>query len=683
MKSESKLIVKNSYLKILCLKFFLIFLFIILILQIFRLQILEYYKWQGRAEARNLFKLTYKGIRGSIYFSDGAPLAINKLVYKLFVLPQEFNKKNIDKLEFAEFVNNVLKIDKSYVLEKLNSKQNYVFLANKLESADIETFQSKYPAYLGIWSLESQYVRVYPNGSLASKILGFTRIEGDNEIGQYGVEQYFDGILSPSKGYFEGIKDKDSKIILNRDFYNIMSRNGVDLTLTIDKGIQVLAESYAKKYLDLFKAKEAIIVVMEVDTGRILGLANYPTYDPNYYWEGEIVDCSLEYYSVLNKDCNPNKVTNLKNIVDGNDSNKNNKDIKTNLRLVLPDDYNSSENNNVINKDNQESSFLTHEEIEKLNKYDPLVREIFRKEKLPLNEVFRNTANSVLYEPGSVVKLITLAIAYEHNAIPKDPNYDLGSHKGCEQILDAVLCTYKKAPVENLTVENMVATSDNIGALRIALKIPKEKYVSTYRDFGLGRISEIELSDEALFKTKDFNDWSLVDIATSSYGQGVAFTAIQLTAAWNTLASGGVYYSPTILKSINDNGNKKNFSIKSQKRVISKEAAEYALKISELATSKAKRKDVIELYKKYRFFGKTGTANVINENQIGYKENIVNTSYIGSIPADNPKVTVLVWFREPRIGESNLRPEASNTALPVWVDFTDRLMLLLNIPVKN
>lgn len=678
----------NINYKIIFLKSFLFFLFFILIIQIFRLQILEYNKWQQRAEGRSLFKLTYKGVRGGIYFSDGSPMAISKLTYNLYLLPKEFNKRNISKSDFVNFTSNLINVTKDNILSKLESNNYYVLLSNRLDIDIIDKLKEKYPQELGIWNVEPQYVRVYPNGSLASKILGFTRIENDNELGQYGVEQYFDGILSPSKGYFEGTKDKDFRIILNQEFSNIMSKNGVDLTLTIDKGTQALAESYAKKYLDAYKAKESIIVVMEVNTGRLLALANYPSFDSNYYWDGEIIDCTLEYYNVLNRFCYKNNQKNDLNeeFFRSNDNyNDSNRKKNNNLKVILPDNYeedSTKTDNSDLNEKNV-SNNLTEDELNRLNKYDPLVREIFRKDKLPLNEIFRNSANSVLYEPGSVVKLLTLAIALQHNVLPKDPNYELGGHLGCEKIIDATLCTFKKTPIEKLTIEDMIATSDNIGALRIALKVPKDKYLETYYNFGLGRISGVELMDEAYFKIKDFEDWNLVDIATSSYGQGIAFTPIQLTAAWNTLASGGLYYKPTILRSINDNGNQKYFNTEPQRIVVSQDIAKFTLQIAENATSKSKRTDVINFYKKYRFAGKTGTANVINENKVGYKPNVVNTSYIGSLPADNPKVTVLVWLREPRIGENGLLPEASNTALPAWIDFVEELALLLNISSRN
>lgn len=674
-------------------KFLFLFFVCILIFQLFRLQILEHERWTIRAEQKQTFRTIYKPTRGSVYFADGSILAISKLAYNVYALPREFEKKpakqaNVNIEQFVYDFSELSGVKKDAVMSRMNSGASYVLIGKRLEPSVIQKLEERYPRSLNVWNIETQYVRFYPNRELGAKIIGFVR-ENDRgeEMGQYGVEQYFDGLLRGAEGLFKGIRDKSRLVIANQDYEVVASRNGVDITLTIDRGIQALVEEYAKKYTDIFKAKEATIVIIEPNTGRLLAVANYPTYDPNVYWEGELIDCNLEYYKVLHEDCNK------KNLTTSSPSQESN----TNNEIVYPDGYlerlreleelqrkldeEKKRLESELQNNNGES--LTDEEKEKLSKYTESVREIFRKKSLPVTEVYRNSANSVLYEPGSVMKVITLAIAYDAKTIPQDINYSLGGHSGCEKVIDASLCTINKLPVPSLSIKDMLINSDNVGALRVALSVPIQDFVDTYEKFGLGKKSGVELADEAVFSIKDSSAWTKVDVATASYGQGsIAFTPIQLAAAWNVLASGGKYYAPTIVKSINDNGRNKDFEPVPVRDVISEDAAKAALYASGVASSEGHPK-ARAFYKKYTYAGKTGTADISKTSSVGYRENVVNTSYIGVAPLDNPRFTMLVWFREPRIGMDGGNPTSGNTALNTWIDLAEQLMIKLNIPPKD
>ncbi len=674
-------------------KFLLLFLVCLLIAQLFRLQILEHDRWALRAQQKQTFRTVYKPVRGSFYFADGSIFAVSKLAYTIYALPKEFEKRpakqaNVSVEQFVSDFAELTGIKKDVVMSRISSGSSYVLIGKRVDPLIIQKLEEKYPRSLNIWNIETEYVRFYPNNEIGAKIIGFVR-ENDKgeEIGQYGVEQYFDGLLRGAEGLFKGIKDKSRLVIANQDYEVVASLNGVDITLTIDRGIQALVEEYAKKYTDIFKAKEATIVIIEPNTGRLLAVANYPTYNPNVYWEGELVDCNLEYYKVLHEDCNKTNLTTSHPSQESNDNNQ----------IIYPDGYlerlrELEELQRKLNEEkkrleselqNSNGESLTDEEKEKLSKYPESVRDIFRKQSLPVTEVYRNSANSVLYEPGSVMKVITLAIAYNAKTIPQDINYSLGGHSGCEKVVDVSLCTITKLPVSSLSVKDMLIDSDNVGALRVALSVPIESFVETYEKFGLGRKSGVELADEAVFSMKDPSAWTKVDVATASYGQGsIAFTPIQLVAAWNVLASGGKYYAPTIVKSINDNGRQKDFEPIPVRDVISEDAAKATLYASGVATSEGHPKSRA-FYKKYPYAGKTGTADITKTSSAGYRENVVNTSYVGIAPIENPRFTMLVWFREPRIGIDGGNPTSGNTALHAWIDLAEQLMIKLNIPPKD
>jgi cell division protein FtsI/penicillin-binding protein 2 len=424
---------------------------------------------------------------------------------------------------------------------------------------------------------------------------------------------------------------------------------------------------------------------MEANKGRIIAMGNVPHYNPNVYWEGEIIDCSLSYYSVLHKKCNPDI------------EEEKEEEILTEDQLIYPDGYlqqlerikeeekrledEKRRLEELLNEGKEEE--YTQEELKRLNQYPEKVRDVFRRESLPYADVYRNSASSSMYEPGSVVKVLTLAAAYNFDAIPTDPEYQLGSHQGCEQVIDVRLCTSNRRPRASLNVEEMLRDSDNIGAFRVAQKIPAKDFAETLQRFGLGQKSNIELADEPFFSMKPPAQWTKVDLSTGAFGQGsVAFTPVQLTAAWNALASNGYYYRPTIIDSREDNGQIMKFATKPIRQAVKPEAAQKALEVNGIATRNSSTR-ARQFYDKYTFSGKTATANIPKPDGIGYLPNAVNMGYIGVAPLDNPKFTMLVWFNEPKLGENGVNPDSISVAQYAWLDIANDLMIKLNIPPKR
>jgi cell division protein FtsI/penicillin-binding protein 2 len=663
-------------------------LILVLIVQLFRIQVLQHDKWLARSSIRNEYKKTYSASRGIVYFSDGTPLAINQPVYGVFAVTDNFESKKakqegITKEKFAESIESIFKLEKKIILERLSSQSaKYISIVSKISEDDLTKLKALVPEDSGVWTVENQVKRVYPNKLLASKLIGFVGKDDEgNDIGRYGIEEYFDGVLKGTEGIFEGKKDSQNNIIANENFESITSKNGIDITLTIDKGVQAILEERLLYWLDRFKAKEVTGVIMEPNTGRILASANLPTYDPNEYWKGEKIDCSLEYYSVLNAECNKAQIK---------EETKSTEVLNEEGQIFYPEGYvkrlkELEEEKQRILKEageqnaNSDLNILTDADKQKLEKYPERVREILRKSSLPYGDVYRNSANSFTYEPGSVEKVITLAIAYNANTISRDPNYQLGAHQGCEKVADVTLCTSTKKPKSSLTVREMLRDSDNIGAMRVADKVPTQDFIATLSKFGLGKQTGVELADETVYPIKDPQSWSIVDKYTASYGQGsISLTPIQLTRTWNILASGGKSFKPTLLKEINDNGSIKQFEPVFEGNVINEQAALDALRINSLANADS-FKLARDFYAKFPFSGKTGTANIPKSNGAGYLDNVVNTSFIGIAPSNKPKFTMLIWFREPRLSADADYPNGANTSETAWLDIAERLMFKFNI----
>ena len=172
-------------------------------------------------------------------------------------------------------------LDKEEISEKLGKKDDpYEILARKIEPNTANAFLAK--KVVGI-SFDDEVRRVYPNGRMASTILGFTGGDPGDPKGQYGLERFLNDELSGTKGVFKGAKDASGFVIaLGRRLFH-PPKNGSAVTLTVDYHIQQKAEDVLKATRDKWGGTSGLILVMDPTTGRILAQATAPGFDPNAY----------------------------------------------------------------------------------------------------------------------------------------------------------------------------------------------------------------------------------------------------------------------------------------------------------------------------------------------------------------------------------------------------------------
>ena len=239
--------------------FALIFLFgAVVIGRLFYLQIIkgDYYRALAQGQQR-IFQALGKE-RGEIFFHGGQILATNIKGNYLFASPSEIKNKE----EAAEKISSILKLDKNIVLEKLNKD---TFLEPlKLDPTSEEEKLIKNLNLTGLYFKEGIF-RKYPQGEMASQTIGFL---GGEEVGQYGLEGYYDDILQGLDG-----GEKSDK--------------GSDIILTLDYNIQFMAEKLLKEAKENLKIEGGQIVVLEPNSGKVLALASFPNFDPNYYFDAE------------------------------------------------------------------------------------------------------------------------------------------------------------------------------------------------------------------------------------------------------------------------------------------------------------------------------------------------------------------------------------------------------------
>src|SRR3989338_64707 len=274
---------------------FFILVLIVSSLILYRLFILSYIRHSVYSRTATAQKDNVTNIlaRGNIYMNDPASnslflAATNKKFPLAYVVPTKVDWANDE--EKTTQAADILKVDKNLILNTIQSGQNYSkVLARRLDASQVEGIKNLNLRGLGI-SYETD--RFYPGQKLAANVLGFLGYDLNGRSGQYGIESYYDDDLfgragvksSTATGMFSFIKNivyrnKKSSLAGENDAFNRPS----DVVLTIDKNIQAYAEDKLENVLKKWNAQGGTIIVQDPNTGKILAMADKPSFDPNNY----------------------------------------------------------------------------------------------------------------------------------------------------------------------------------------------------------------------------------------------------------------------------------------------------------------------------------------------------------------------------------------------------------------
>jgi len=256
----------------------------LIVIQVFRA---DYYRALAQGQ-QGSFQIL-KGERGNVYFKGGEILATNIKRDYLFVSPKKIKEKE----KTAEILSQILNLDKNYVLEKV--KKNNLFEKIKFNLTDEEKKAIKEiikeKKLMGVYFGEEN-VRDYPQGRLASHLIGFLSKEGR---GQYGLEGYYDDIL----------QGKES--VLKKEIYSDLEPEpGADIFLSIDYNIQFTAQKLLESAKKDFDIEAGQIIVIDPNSGEILALADFPEFNPNNYFK--IKDLNRFQNSAIQKLFEPGSV---------------------------------------------------------------------------------------------------------------------------------------------------------------------------------------------------------------------------------------------------------------------------------------------------------------------------------------------------------------------------------------
>jgi cell division protein FtsI (penicillin-binding protein 3) len=507
---------------------------------------------QGQGQARYSRDIEMPAHRGRILDRHGEALAISTPVKSLWAFPDRLEVTPAQLKELAR----VLEANPAALDRRIADADDFVYVAKQLPPEVAERALA-----LGIKGLheETTYGRYYPAGEIAAHVVGFT---GTKDAGQEGIELAQQAWLGGHVGSRRVIINRRGEVV--EDVASIRApQAGRDLALSIDSRLQHLAHRELKAAVEAHRAKAGGLVVLDVGTGEILALANYPTFNPN----------------------------------------------RRDARLAP--------------------------------------------------ERMRNRALTDIFEPGSTLKPFTAAAALEAGAVR--PDTMIATAGGSLTISGA---TIRDAHASgNLTVEQVIQKSSNVGAAKIALGLPPERLWRTLSEAGFGALPRTGFPGEVSGRLRPAKTWKPIEQATISYGHGISTNLVQLARAYTIFASDGELKPVTLFKT--------GGAIEGR-AVIKPETARAVRRMLELAAQPGGTAPKAQVGG-YRVAGKTGTAHKLDGRN--YTNKYVS-SFVGFAPVSNPRLVVAVMIDEPSAGQYY----GGAVAAPVFSSVTGAALRLLGVP---
>lgn len=464
--------------------------------------------------------------RGSIVDANGFPLALSQEVSSIGINPSHIENRKLFKQKLLEIGH----LSEKEIDELLQSSR-FQWIARKANKKLLRLYQKS-----GLKKLTyiKEYKRIYPDDSLFSHVLGF--VDLDNQ-GREGIEASFNNYLSGNY-----IPLEDDKFLAKHFYHGV---HGYTIRLTLDRMIQYILDKEIKAAYEKNRAKSAFGIVMETDTGRILGMASYPNF-------------------------NPNDIANSR-----------------------------SENR-------------------------------------------RNRCITDSFEPGSTFKIFIASALFEEGVVNEEdtfycPSFIMAKDK-------KINCTGKHG---HLNFTQVIQKSCNVGIIKAAQKININRLYYFLKQLGFGEKTGIPLTGEqsGIFRSPD--KWSFLSPYSISIGYEVSVTGLQIIRAASTIANGGYLITPRIIESIETPDHKKihyRLSVK-KKKILSTRTAERIMKLLHLVTQKGGT-GYLASPRGLQVAGKTGTAQK-SEAGKGYIDGKYIASFIGFLPYEQPRYSILVVINEP------------------------------------
>ena len=626
--------------------------------KLYDLQINQHDKMWEKAVDQQTRSATVPASRGTIYDRNGYMLAVSSTAEEVNISPKEiaaFVEKQESDIEaarekaaqkgesytapevrdqayIARGLSRILDVDQAKIEESM-TKTNlmYVNIKKKTEQAladevrrfingEIDEEGNEIPEgqrkkLTGVW-MNPDSKRIYPYSSLAANVIGF--VDGDNR-GGVGLEAKYDPELEGTAGLTVTAKNAAGTDLLYQYEQYYDAENGSDLVLTLDVSVQAALEKGIESMVKKFDAKNgATGIVMEVNTGAIVGMASYPNYDLNDY--GTLYDDAL----------------------------------KAKLEATLAD------------LEAQRVSFPSAEEYEAA---------VSNAESSALQTQWRNKCIDSTYEPGSTYKPITLAAALEEGTVNMNSTFNC---TGSVKVGVWTINCSKRGGHGHQTLEQAVGNSCNPAFIKIGQSVGAETYYKYMKAFGLTEKTGVDMVGETKgIISENSLKTDVAALASYSFGQTFTVTPLELIRAQAACINGGYLYTPYIVDQVlDDEGN-----ILSQhdstpiRQVISEETSAKVRQCLEYVVAQGTGKN--GQVAGYRIGGKTGTADKTETKGPGKKPDLV-VSFMSFAPADDPQYIMLLTLDTPS-RTTGTYPSGGNMVAPTASQIMAEILPYLGI----
>jgi cell division protein FtsI (penicillin-binding protein 3) len=284
------------------------------------------------------------------------------------------------------------------------------------------------------------------------------------------------------------------------------------------------------------------------------------------------------------------------------------------------------------------------------------------------DNILRVPAIADIYEPGSVMKVLTVAAALDTGTITPQWTYN---DQGSIEVGGRFHVNWDRGSYGLMDTSQLLVNSLNVGAVSVALEMQPDLFYSSMNRFGLGQVTGVDLPGEqaGIMRIPGDNRWSEADFASNSYGQAISTTALQMTTAYAAIANDGLMYQPRLVREIRDGDEIIPAPPILRNRAVSTDTANA---VTDMMVRVVEAGATFAQVPGYTVAGKTGTAQI--STPTGYDPDDSIASFIGFLPADEPQLVIFVKID---------RPDGywgSQVAAPLFSDLAQRLVVLLGIP---
>jgi len=580
---------------------------------LFYISVIQNKLYQAKANDYHFGTINISAHRGSIYDTNGTPLARSASVYKVFLdsnqfrneienLQERIDEENKQKAkgtykapepekdengneipiiplpasaeayrnETVTLLSEKLGITAEEVEDSMEENSQYSVLQTQVEKPVADAVLAHFDKYdFTSIHVEEDTKRYYPQNELAAQVIGFTSADGS---GAYGIEASYDEYLSGTDGKVISAKDSNGKEMPYKYSKTYSPKNGNDLYLTIDATLQHYLEKHLQEMVDEFEVRNrACGVIMNVNTGAILAMASCPSFDLN----------------------NPYEIS----------------DPKVSAEI------------DKLTGDKRKTMLANEREAQ-----------------------WKNKAIAEINESGSVFKIITSSAGIEENLV--DVNGDSFYCSGSQSVADRNIGCHNRSGHGEQTFIKAITNSCNPAFMQIGARLGVDKFFYYLQAFGLTEKTGIDLPGESLSQYRDVTEMSEVDLAVTAFGQSLAPTPMELVTACAASINGGYVLQPYVVsKILDEDGNVVLENERTVKRqVISEDTSSKMCSVLEQVVEGNTTGNVY--MKGYKIGGKSGTAEKLGGSSNDEKTDYVS-SYICFAPADDPEIILYVMADTP------------------------------------